>query len=92
MNRYERKKKEQESTELRLNALGKTIEKYFQNKGFALIIFELNAPGTSIYISNGQRADMITALREAANRLDLRQDTPIFKRSKTQYLNGAKPF
>lgn len=42
--------------------------------GFALLVFEFHKPGISNYISNAQRADMITALRETADRLEKRQD------------------
>ena len=46
------------------------------NMGFAIIVFEFNKPGISNYVSNGQRADMIQALRETADRLEKRQDIP----------------
>jgi len=48
----------------------------FGKMGFALIIFEFNCPGISNYVSNAKRGDMITALRETADRLEKNQDIP----------------
>lgn len=45
-------------------------------KGFMVLLFELGRPGISNYISNASRADMITALRETADRLEQNQDIP----------------
>ncbi|MBS2100413.1 hypothetical protein [Carboxylicivirga linearis] len=42
--------------------------------GFALIVFPSCGPGTSNYISNAQRTDMIKALRETADRIEKNQD------------------
>lgn len=42
--------------------------------GFTILVFPLNKPGVANYISNAQRADMIKALREMADRLDNNQD------------------
>ena len=44
--------------------------------GFCLLVFELNKPGTSNYISNADRGDMETALFEAAYRLKNNDDFP----------------
>jgi len=58
-----------------LNALGDLISKEaFPGLGFALIVFEFHKPGISNYISNAERADMIKALRETADRLSGAQD------------------
>ena len=43
--------------------------------GFALIVFEFGGgPKISNYISNGQRKDMIDALKETIARLESKQD------------------
>jgi len=44
--------------------------------GFVLILFKFGEPGITNYISNAQRAEIITGLRESANKLELGQDTP----------------
>lgn len=41
-----------------------------QRKGFVLMVFGFGAPGVSNYISNAERGDVVTALRELANRLE----------------------
>ena len=51
-------------------------EIYSQRMGFALIVFKFNKPGNCNYISNGKRASMIEALKEAATRLELNQIMP----------------
>lgn len=51
-------------------------EIYGQRMGFALIVFKFNKPGTCNYISNGKRASMIKALKEATKRLELNQIIP----------------
>lgn len=38
--------------------------------GFALVMFEWGDGGWLTYISNGQRADMIRALRECADKIE----------------------
>ena len=38
--------------------------------GFCLILFNFGPDGFSTYISNGQRADMIEALREMITKLE----------------------
>lgn len=55
-----------------LQAFAQTLEETFPGYGFALIVFEFDAPALSNYISNAQRPDMIKALRETANRLEKR--------------------
>lgn len=42
--------------------------------GFVLLTYGFGAPGIANYISNSNREDMITALREAADRLENHQD------------------
>ena len=42
--------------------------------GFAILVFPFGDGGTSNYISNAERADMIKALRETADRLEYKQD------------------
>jgi hypothetical protein len=45
--------------------------------GFAVVLFEFSdGPRMSSYISNAERADMISALRETADRLDRNTDYP----------------
>jgi hypothetical protein len=44
--------------------------------GFVILAFEFSSPGISQYVANGQRADIVKALREAADRLERRQDVP----------------
>lgn len=44
--------------------------------GFVVLAFEFGAAGVSQYISNGRREDIITFLRETADRLESRQDVP----------------
>ena len=55
-----------------------TLESVFRKRlGFALIVFEFgegNKAGD--YISNGNREDMIKALRETADRLEANEDIP----------------
>lgn len=44
---------------------------------FTVLVFEQGGgPGVSQYVSNAQRSDMVKALREAADRLDRREDIP----------------
>jgi GH25 family lysozyme M1 (1,4-beta-N-acetylmuramidase) len=42
-------------------------------KGFTIIVFDFNNPGVSNYISNGDRKQMIAALRETADRIEENQ-------------------
>lgn len=42
--------------------------------GFTILVFPFNNPGVSNYISNANRSDMIKAMREAADRLEKKQD------------------
>lgn len=59
----------------RMRKLGDFIKKKLPSGwGFALIVFRFHEPGISNYISNAERASMITALRETADRLENRED------------------
>lgn len=49
---------------------------YGERMGFALLIFPLGKPGTADYVCNCQRPEMITTLREVADRLEKGQDIP----------------
>lgn len=64
------------SIERILRDLAAGIEQIFPGMGFAVIMFDFGAPGVSNYISNAQRSDMITALRETADRIESNQDIP----------------
>lgn len=44
--------------------------------GFAIMVFDFNAPGIGNYVSNAQRDDMITALKETTSRLEAGRDFP----------------
>ena len=44
--------------------------------GFCILMFPFGKAGNSQYGSNCNREDMVRALREAANRLDNREDKP----------------
>jgi hypothetical protein len=48
---------------------------YPERMGFALIVFPFSG-GVSDYISNGERKDMIKALRETADRIETNQIIP----------------
>lgn len=49
---------------------------YGVRMGFCLLIFHFGGPGQADYVCNCDRADMIKALREAADRLEAGQDIP----------------
>lgn len=58
-----------------MTKMGAEIEAQLPKEfGFALIVFPFYGPGTSNYISNAQRCDMIKALRETADRIEKNQD------------------
>jgi hypothetical protein len=62
-----------------LSKCGDAIMKIFFDDGmekplFALLVF--NDPRVGQYICNCQRSDVILALREAANRLERKEDVP----------------
>jgi hypothetical protein len=58
------------------NSVEGAINEIFGKMGFALLIFDLKKPGIGNYVSNAERADMITALRETANRLENNESIP----------------
>jgi len=64
----------QKEHEDRMMAIGQVIEEIFdmknQNLGFALLIFDLEAPGRMNYASNGCREDMLCALKELIARFE----------------------
>lgn len=69
---------EQELRDL-MNAMGRAIEGTAARLGvekpmFALVLF--NDPKVGQYVGNCERASMIEALRETADRLARRQDVP----------------
>lgn len=63
--------------EQKLRLMGDLLSKQFEGFGFALIVFPFGDSGTSNYISNAERKDMIKALRETADRLELNEDIPV---------------
>lgn len=65
-----------------MKALGQVIqeataEAYGQKMGFCLLVFPLGEPGIADYISNGDRADMVECMREAANRFESGETVPV---------------
>jgi hypothetical protein len=67
--------------EKQLRELAKMLDEalramYPERMGFALIVFEFHKPGISDYVSNAEREQMVTALRESADRLEKREDIP----------------
>jgi len=61
---------EYEENRKKLNEAGQAIDNLFPGLGFCVLIFDFNESGTSIYISNARRIDMIKALRETADRFE----------------------
>ena len=60
-----------------MQALGGVIKDVLpKDMGFALLVFNFDAPGIGNYISNGSRENMITSLRETASILEKNQDKP----------------
>ena len=65
-------------TEMYLDALASAVDHSIrgnlgQQFGFTVLIFEFGKPGTGCYVSNALRKDMITALRETADRIEKNQ-------------------
>ena len=50
---------------------------YGRRMGFALVVFQFGVGGVGDYISNGERSDIIKAMRETADRLEKKQDIPV---------------
>jgi len=65
---------EPELRDLTTRCLNAVKDRLPTDTGFVLLFFPFGGPGVSQYGSNCNRSDMITALREAANRLERRQD------------------
>lgn len=65
------------SAQLMRKALKKVTE-LIPGYCITLLVWEFNKPGLANYVSNGDRSDMIKALRETADRLEKNQtfDTP----------------
>ena len=59
-----------------MRKIGDMIVKEIGNKdiGFALFVFPFKAPGISNYVSNGNREDMIKALKETVRRFENNED------------------
>lgn len=47
-----------------MNGVGKLLNKIFKPFGFALLVFDFGNHGRMNYISNADREDMITAMKE----------------------------
>lgn len=60
-----------------LRRIAQAMSEALPGLGFALIVFEFGKPGRSDYISNGNRQEMITALRECADNLENKKDFKI---------------
>jgi hypothetical protein len=60
-----------------LQSLARRIDKALpEGICFALVTFTVGDGGYAGYVSNGQRADMIKALRECATVLEIKADMP----------------
>lgn len=59
-----------------MRTIANKLKKEIPGLGFALLIFEVNKPGMSNYISNCEREDMIKALEETVARLKGKTDFP----------------
>lgn len=58
-----------------MKKMAESVEKMLpKDFGFTILVFPFNNPGVSNYISNANRNDMIKAMREAADRLESKQD------------------
>lgn len=60
-----------------MQEIAKILDACFENRGFALIVFEFHNPGIGNYVSNAERSGMIKALRETADRLEANEDIPV---------------
>lgn len=54
----------------KMNTLARYIDAQVQPYAFALLVFPVGAPGRVNYIGNGNKADMIKAMREWADRAE----------------------
>jgi hypothetical protein len=58
-----------------MRKIGKKVKSMLPNGwGYMVIVFPESRPGISNYVSSGQRADCIIALRECADRLEAKMD------------------
>lgn len=63
------------ATEKVMNKIGNDIEKVLpKGFGFAVLVFPFSEPGIANYISNANRKDMITMLRETADRFEKQEE------------------
>lgn len=76
INQIEKQQQIEEALRHIAGAIEYTINHEFGKMGFALLVFDFHKPGISNYISNAKRSDMITTLRETADRLEKNQDIP----------------
>jgi hypothetical protein len=65
-----------EEAEELMRIVARGISEVFPGMAFTLLLFPLNAPGISNYISNANRDDMVKALRETADRLERGEEIP----------------
>jgi hypothetical protein len=76
MNEIEKQQKIESMLKGIAKAITCVVEDTLGQMGFALLVFEFYEPGICHYISNAQRADMIEALRELADRLEQSETIP----------------
>jgi hypothetical protein len=67
---------EPELRELTTRVLNAVKERLPPNTSFTVLFWPFGEHGIAQYGSNSERADMIKALRECADRLERRQDVP----------------
>ena len=65
-----------DKTEEIMRYAAKSIEEYFPDMAFILLVFEFGDNKIGNYISNAERKSMIKVLRETADRLEFNQDIP----------------
>lgn len=75
------KKKSEKYTEDVMQGLAAAVNEVLKNEtgrkmGFVLLVFDPATPKLGNYVSNCSRADMITCMRETADRLEKREDIP----------------
>lgn len=68
-------------TEAELRGIAQALDEHFIEKagrrlGFCLILFEFGGPGTTNYVSNADRADMIKGLKETIEQFEKNQIIP----------------
>jgi hypothetical protein len=65
-----------EATAQKMQQVGRLIKNEFPDLGFCLLVFTFEKPGIGNYVSNANRQDMVTSLRETADRLERGQEFP----------------